>query len=85
MLFNCRQTEETVSDYHCVKAQLGDKQQKGSCAVLGRVRTETDGISRRTNEGQGRINGDKIPGLERSASYQADPALLSTLKTKRMK
>ena len=31
---------------------------------------------------QGRINGDKSPGLERSASHRADPILLSTHKLK---
>ena len=41
-----------------------------------------DGISRRTNERQGRINDDKSPGLERSTSYRADPILLSTHKLK---
>ena len=50
--------------------------------MLGRVRTEINGISRRTNKIQGRIDGDKILGLERSVSYRADPALLSTHKLK---
>ena len=50
--------------------------------MLGRFCTEINGISRRTNERQGRINGDKIPGLEISVSYLADPSLLSTHKLK---
>ena len=58
------------------------KQQKGGWAMLGRVPTKTNGISRRTNKRQGRINGDKIPGLERSVSYRAYLASLSTHKLK---
>ena len=50
--------------------------------MLGRVRTEINGISRRTNERQGIIDDDKIPGLERSVSYRADLILLSTHKLK---
>ena len=50
--------------------------------MLGRVRTEINGISRRTNERQGRIDGDKSPGLERSVSYRVDLALLNTHKLK---
>ena len=50
--------------------------------MLGRVCTEINGISRKTNERQGRIDGDKSPGLERSVSYRAYPALLSTHKLK---
>ena len=51
-------------------------------AGLDRGRTEIDGISRRTKERQGKIDGDKIPGLERSVSYRADPSLLSAHKLK---
>ena len=58
------------------------KQQKIGWIVLGRVHTEINEISRRTNKRQGRIDDDKIPGLERSVSYRADPALLSTHKLK---
>ena len=50
--------------------------------MLGRVRTEIDGISRRTNERQGRIDDEKRPGLERSVSYRADLAVLNTHKLK---
>ena len=53
------------------------KQQKNGWTVLGRVRTEINGISRRTNERQGIIDGDKSLGLERFVSYRADPVLLS--------
>ena len=58
------------------------KQQKIGWTVLGRVRTEINGISRRTNKRQGRIDGEKIPGLERSVSYRADLTLLNTHKLK---
>ena len=50
--------------------------------MLGRVHTEINGISRRTNERQGIIDGDKIPGLEISVSYRANPVSLSTHKLK---
>ena len=58
------------------------KQQKVGWVVLDRVRIEIEGISRKTNERQGRIDGDKSPGLEISVSYRADLALLSTHKLK---
>ena len=50
--------------------------------MLGRVRTEINGISRRTKERQGIIDGEKSPGLERSVSYRADLAVLNTHKLK---
>ena len=52
------------------------EQQKIGWTVLGRVHAEINGRFRRTNKIQGRINDDKIPGLERSINYRVDPVLL---------
>ena len=58
------------------------EQQKIGWTMLGRVRAEINEIFRRSNKRQGRIDDDKILGLERSVSYQADLTVLNTHKLK---
>ena len=82
MSFNCRRTQEIFQITTVRRHSWETKQQKVGWAVLGRVRTEINGISRRTNERQGRIDDDKIAGLERSVSYRADLDVLNTHKLK---
>ena len=82
MSFNCRQTQEILKKLLLREGIAGRWSWEIVWIVLGRVRTEINGISRRTNERQGKIDGDKSPSLETSVSYQADPVLLSTHKLK---